>query len=76
MVDKPCPTRTYIDVDPNKSEIKVQLAGKKSPALILDEGEMKMILDSLVEDGYVIGHESDKPPYGLTYQYNSDKDNL
>ena len=31
--------------------------------------EMRMILDSLLEDGYVIGHKSDKPPYGLTYQY-------
>ena len=75
-MDKPCPTRTYIDVDPNKSEIKVQLAGIKSPALILDEGEMKMILDLLVENSYVIGHESDKPPHGLTYQYNCYKNNL
>ena len=43
------------------------------PAIILNETEMRLILDSLLEDGYVIGHKSDKPPYGLTYQYISGK---
>ena len=51
----------------------IRTGRKNYPAIILNETEMRMILDSLVEDGYVIGHKSDKPPYGLTYQYISGK---
>ena len=61
---------------PSEREIKYEMikTGRKNyPDIILNETEMIMILDSLVEDGYVIGHKSDKPPYGLTYQYISGK---
>ena len=62
--------------NPSEREIEYEMirTGRQNyPAIILNETEMRMILDSLVEDGYVIGHKSDKPPYGLTYQYISGK---
>ena len=61
---------------PSEREIEYEMirTGRMNhPAIILNETEMRMILDSLLEDGYVIGHKSDKPPYGLTYQYISGK---
>ena len=51
----------------------IRTGRKNDPAIILNDIEMRMILDSLVEDGYVIGHKSDTFPYDLTYQYISGK---
>ena len=62
--------------DPSKREIKMEMirTGRKNdPAIILNDIEMRMILDSLVEDGYVIGYKRSKHPYDLLYKYNSDK---
>ena len=51
----------------------IKTGRKNDPAIILNDIEMKMILDSLVEDGYVIGYKRSKHPYDLLYKYNSDK---
>lgn len=65
--------------NPREREIRLELikTGKIDRHQIvpikLNETEMRMILDSLVEDGYVICHKSDKFPYDLTYQYISGK---
>ena len=37
----------------------IRTGRKNYPAIILNETEMRMILDSLVEDDYVIGHKSE-----------------
>jgi len=71
----------YTDIsgeDPSKRKIKMEMirTGRKNdPAIILNDIEMRMILDSLVEDGFVIGHKR-LFPYDLLYQYNSDKNHF
>ena len=55
----------YTDIsggeDPSKREIKIEMirTGRKNdPAIILNDIEMRMILDSLVEDGFVITYKT------------------
>ena len=54
----------------------IRTGRKNDPAIILNDIEMRMILDSLVEDGYVMGYKRSKHPYDLLYQYNSDKNHF
>ena len=58
-----------------KQRIQNQTSRTKSASIELSESEFKMILDSLVEDGYIIRQERNSGIFKnrVTYQYNSEK---
>ena len=56
-----------------KDRIEAEISRTKSPTIELSDDEFQMILDTLVEDGYIIRRKGTKPPLDIhvTYQYNS-----
>ena len=56
-----------------KDRIQDEISRTKSPTIELSDDEFQIILDTLVEDGYIIRRKGTKPPFDIhvTYQYNS-----
>ena len=67
--------RFEIFVDGCRKMINRRTSQTKSATIKITDGEFQMILDTLVEDGYIIRREGTKPPFDIhvTYQYNSDQ---
>ena len=67
--------RFEIFVDGCRKRINRRTSQTKSATIELTDGEFQMILDTLVEDGYIIRRKGNRPPLDIhvTYQYNSDQ---
>ena len=52
-------------------EIEHRVKRTKSAAIELNESELKIILDTLVEDGHIIRKRSGSLPFDTVYKYNS-----
>ena len=67
--------RFDIFVDSCKRRINKRAHRTNGDTIDLTDDEFQMILNTLVEDGYIIRRKGTKPPFDIhvTYQYNSDQ---